>query len=212
MDNINIKDKKLIYHLTSIENLDSIIKNGLQPRNNISPDVDIADSEIIDKRKNINDINLLEYVPFHFFINNPFDGIVKKNNKDINFVYICVRRDIAKDKGFKIIPIHPLSNDISTKFPEIIYDYNKGFDLIDWDTMETREYGNQNCKNICLAECLYYGTMPIDYIFSIVVKDDESYKKVDEILKSNNILNLFDKKYIRNDNIDIFLDIENSWF
>ena len=78
--------------------------------------------------------------------------------------------------------------------------------------METREYNNQNCKNICLAECLYYGTMTINYIFSIVVKDDESYKKVDEILKLNNILNSSGNKYIRDDDIHIFLDIENTWF
>ena len=208
----NIKNGKLIYHLTSIKNLDSIIKNGIQPRNSINPNIDIADSEIIDKRQNVNDINLLEYVPFHFFINNPFDGAVKKYHINKNFVYICVRRCIAKEKGFKIIPIHPLSNDILTKFPKIIYDYNEGFNLIDWDIMETREYNNQNCKNICLAECLYYGTMTINYIFSIVVKDDESYKKVDEILKLNNILNSSGNKYIRDDDIHIFLDIENTWF
>lgn len=213
MDKIKIKDKKFIYHLTSIENLNDIIRNGLQPRNNINPNVDIADSEIIDRRRNINGINLLEYVPFHFFVNNPFDGAVKKSNIDENFIYICVCRNIAKDKGFKIIPMHPLSNEISINFPEIIYNYNEGFELIDWNTMEKREYGNQNCKHICLAECLYYGTMPIDYIFSITVKDYENYKKVDEILKSNNILNSFDNnKYIRDNNINIFLDINNYWF
>lgn len=192
----NIKNGKLIYHLTSIENLDSIIKNGLQPRNSINPNIDIADSEIIDKRQNVNDINLLEYVPFHFFINNPFDNAVKKRNKDKNFIYICVRRDIAKEKDFKIIPVHPISNYI-TNFQKVVYNYEEGIDLIDWNTMEKRDYDNDYCKKVCSAECLYHGVMPIDYIYFIAVKDENSKNIIDKI---------------NNNRYNFYVNINEKWF
>ena len=49
----SIKNGKLLYHLTSIEHLDSILRNGLLPRNMVFPNIefnDIADKEIILER------------------------------------------------------------------------------------------------------------------------------------------------------------------
>lgn len=72
-----IKDGKLLYHLTKLKNLDSIIKNGLLSRNElISKNIDfsdVANKDIIEKRKNIND-----YIPFHFHQDSAFDVYVKK--------------------------------------------------------------------------------------------------------------------------------------
>jgi RNA:NAD 2'-phosphotransferase (TPT1/KptA family) len=48
---INPKEGKLLYHLTSIDNLPNIIQEGLKPRSNLSKFVDIADMEIIGHRK-----------------------------------------------------------------------------------------------------------------------------------------------------------------
>lgn len=57
-----IKNGKLIYHLTDFTNLESILEKGLMPRSKLNGNfVDIADSEIISKRKWLD-----EYVLFHF--------------------------------------------------------------------------------------------------------------------------------------------------
>jgi len=68
-----IKDQKLLYHLTDINNIPFILKNGLIPRAELNGFVDIADSDIIESREGL---GLEKHVPFHFFANSPFDGRV----------------------------------------------------------------------------------------------------------------------------------------
>ncbi|GAO96984.1 hypothetical protein PSA5_29715 [Pseudomonas syringae pv. actinidiae] len=45
----NIKEQKLLYHLTSLENLDGIFQEGLKPRSDLTVFADVADSEILKK-------------------------------------------------------------------------------------------------------------------------------------------------------------------
>ncbi|GMO15559.1 MAG: hypothetical protein Pg6A_01710 [Termitinemataceae bacterium] len=88
-----VSDGKMIYHLTALDNIESIIRHGLLCRENINPITDVADQEIIEKRRVM---GLLSYVPFHFFVKNPFDGAVIKNHFDTKFVYLSVYRSDAK--------------------------------------------------------------------------------------------------------------------
>lgn len=74
---------KLIYHITSIDNLPSILKFGLLSRKCLLQNrdihfTDIADPEILNKRERYKEA-LSQYVLFHFFAKNPFDGAVCKN-------------------------------------------------------------------------------------------------------------------------------------
>ena len=66
----DIKEQKLLYHLTSIENLSSIFQNGLRSRAHLDAFADVADTEILRKRQAL---ELERYVPFHWFAANPFD-------------------------------------------------------------------------------------------------------------------------------------------
>ncbi len=56
----NIKDQKLLYHLTSAENLDGIFREGLKPRAALTNFIDIADSEIL---KNAKPLSLIAMCP-----------------------------------------------------------------------------------------------------------------------------------------------------
>ncbi len=58
-----IREQKLLYHLTSIENLSSIFHNGLRPRAQLDTLADVADAQILSKRKTL---GLERYVPFHW--------------------------------------------------------------------------------------------------------------------------------------------------
>lgn len=49
----NIRDQKLLYHLTSLENLGSILRNGLKPRAQLREFEDVADAEILRKRRGL---------------------------------------------------------------------------------------------------------------------------------------------------------------
>ena len=62
-----VKTGKLLYHLTKLSNLESIIQFGMLPRSIIIEKEmefgDIADGSIISKRK---ELGLDKYTPFHF--------------------------------------------------------------------------------------------------------------------------------------------------
>lgn len=145
-DNKSIKDQFFVYHLTSVENLDGIFKEGLKPRASLADFTDVADSEILKKRKAL---KLDTYVPFHWFAANPFDGRVQLDRPKSKFVLISVYRSFAKDNGWMIIPNHPLADDSIQ-----LLDYDAGYQKINWTLMDTRAYQNAECKSVCMAECL----------------------------------------------------------
>lgn len=143
---MSIRDQKLLYHLTALNNLESILKNNLLPRSDILDFDDVAEPDIISFRQN-NGLN--QYVPFHFFAKNPFDGRVQKDNKGKDFIYICVSREFARTNLFKIIPLHPKSMN-----PLQLLDYEEGIEQIDWTVMNTRKYLDDYCRHVCMAESL----------------------------------------------------------
>lgn len=164
------KNKKLIYHLTALKNIPSILEKGLLPRNQLVSFLDVADTEIIQKRRGL---SLEGHVPFHWFVNNPFDGIVQKTHKETPFALIAVRRDLAARENWKILPRHPLANS------EIeLLDYAVGFEAIDWETMNQRDYHDPNCKSVCMAECLAPGAVPVSQFFAIYVRNEAFERKI----------------------------------
>lgn len=176
------KDGKLIYHLTSIDNLESILQNGLLSRNEVEKFVDVADQEIIEHRENE---GLNDYVPFHFFGANPFDGAVQKAHPDRKFIFITLQRKYARAQKFKILPQHPLSLDDCT-----LMDFDDGMNAIDWEKMAERDYTDNECKEICMAECLTENSVSASDFFSIIVSDEDTKRDVikmrDEIIGTNN--------------------------
>ena len=184
---MNIQEGKLLYHLTDIRNIRKIIEKGLLSRSSLESRglvfTDVADEEILDFRR-MHNLNC--FVPFHFFAKNPFDGRVQIDNPDIEFVYICIKRSVARHMGFQIIPRHPLN-----MVPFIIYDYEDGFNNIDWATMENRDYADYECKEICMAESIYLGDLGNDSFFSINVISERSKKYVEDLLDDYGITNIY---------------------
>ena len=74
-------------------------------------------------------------------------------------MYIAIKRIYAANNGFKIIPKHPMSHDM--KYAPNIYDYAEGMKNIDWDAMNRRDYRDEYCKNVCMAECVFDGVIDI---------------------------------------------------
>jgi hypothetical protein len=177
MPAINARDGKLLYHLTALDNLPSIIENGLLPRsvllNNNVPFCDVANSAIIFERQDLD-----KYTPFHFHPRTPFDYAVKLNNPNISFVYLCLQRDIAKDNDFLILPQHPLS----TLKPQL-YNYEEGFSLIDWDAMAQSSSFSSTAHSTHMAECLTEKPIPVNCIQQIGVKDEQTKYIVEEMLQ-----------------------------
>lgn len=168
----DIKDQKLLYHLTHIDNISPILKGGLKPRAQLEKFEDIADQEIIDGRRGL---ELESYVPFHWFARNPFDGRVQTDRPDDFFVLITVRRELAAKQNWKIIPRHPLA------VGEIqLLDYEEGFEAIDWELMNKRDYHDPDSKSVCMAECLSPKIVSPNSFYNIFVYCDESAAYVEK--------------------------------
>lgn len=173
-----VKEGKLLYHVTALENMESILTEGILSRVDVNNkrilQKDVADSEIIQKRKSL---DILQYVPFHFFEKTPFTGTVFNNHTDTTFCTITIRRDFARRNNFKICTAHPLS-----KNPEAeVFDYDEGFAAIDWESLEKRDYHNERSKNVCMAECLAISPVKPKDFNSICVPTEGIKSKIKEL-------------------------------
>lgn len=177
------KTGMLLYHLTKLENLESIIVNGLVPRRALLDSGalfnDVADPGIIDKRTQL---GLDIYTPFHFHPYSSFDVAVKSKYSDEEFIYICITRENARFNQFKVLPKHPLSIDECT-----LLDYDDGFNQIDWEVMVQRGLTDDYAKQVKIAECLTEKRVPVNLFKSIAVKNAETKQKVEDMLRANNI-------------------------
>lgn len=184
---MSVKNGKLIYHLVPLDSLESIIRYGLRSRDDLKEIginfIDTADQEILHEREML---GLSQYIPFHFHIHTAYDTAVKNKNIQRTFIYICLHRDFARNNGFKILPIHPASNEQ----PEL-YEYDDGFEAIDWQTMELKIPEAQSCgidlryhKQVRMAECLAISPISVEFIQSIIVPDEETRDYVLSLFES----------------------------
>lgn len=180
MGKTRTEDGQLLYHLTALRNLDSIIQYGLLPRSQLIQNgmcfEDVADPSIIDKRSVL---NLDRYVPFHFHPYSSYDVAVKNSHHE-EFIYICIYRTYARRMGFLVLPMHPLS--VTDHFELLPYD--EGIKQIDWDAMEQSATLSPYHKSVHMAECLTDQPVPVNGFFAIYVRNEDVQKIVQEKLKS----------------------------
>ena len=197
------REGQLLYHFTNILNLESILQYGLMPREKVNCDfVDIADSKIIDYRK---ELGLLKFVPFHFFAPSPFVGAVQTAYPDEIFIHICIKREYARKNNFQILPSHPLSHNLKAINEIQLFSYREGINQINWDLMAERDYYNDECRCVCLAECLTDKTIKYPDFHCIFVQDENS---------KDFVLAIFSHIMGHNHNKrkDFFIDIEDWCF
>ena len=171
---------KLLYHITHIDNMPSILKNGLVSRSELTSNLgwnfkDIADHEILSKRELYKNA-LSKYVLFHFYPKNPFDGSVCRRFGSENMVLITISRELHKRNDFKIIPSHPLDKDQ----PDI-YPYEEGISRIRWDILdmnENRDYHDPEIRKACMAECVMDYTIPPEAFAIVFVSCENTKNKI----------------------------------
>lgn len=179
----SVQSGKLLYHLTGLKNMESIIENGLLPRYYLKTNQcsfeDIADPHIISKRT---ELGLDRYNPFHFHPYSAFDVAVKNKHSNEIFVYICIKRALAEFNHFKILIKHPLSQSDC-----ILYDYNEGINKIDWETMKKVGTTDEYSKNVKMAECLTEQRIPAELFQCVYVPDTNTKNIVEDLFKKNGI-------------------------
>lgn len=179
-----VKEGKSLYHLTKLDNLDSILENGLISRKRVNDNnidfSDVANPDIIEKRLCL---GLEEYVPFHFHPYSSFDVKVKNTYFDEEFVYICITRELARYNRFKILPIHPLAKDQAYS----LYEYDEGFSKIDWKVMQTKGLDDDYSKHVKMAECLTELIVPFKCFHCICVRNEEIKRIVEEKIEKHGL-------------------------
>lgn len=105
-----------LHHITHIDNLESILKNGLKSRNELLSNTDIdfedtADPDIIQKRGIFNN-----YIPFHSdWIQNshgiPYNYVICNKHGYDNMIFLYINPEKASKKYLmKYFLYHPISN------------------------------------------------------------------------------------------------------
>ncbi len=175
------KTQNLLYHLTKLSNLESIVKYGMLPRRRVQEQGlhfgDIADSEIISKRQ---ELGLDSYTPFHFHPYSAFDVAVKHKYADEDMIYLCITRRKAHNENYKILLQHPLSESDCQ-----LYNYEDGFERIDWVTLQEKNRTDNYARQVKMAECLTDNTIHIEEFFCIYVKSERVKNEVIKILRDN---------------------------
>lgn len=179
-----VREKKLLYHLTRVDNMKSIINDGLLPRKYLLEQgmifEDVADPQIIDKRE---ELGLDKYTPFHFHPYSAFDVAVKNTYSTEKFAYICIKRALAQFNNFKILIKHPLSQQEC-----VLYDYIEGMNNIDWETMETVGAVDEYSRNVKMAECLTDKCIPADLFQCVYVPDEKTKLYIERLFQNKGIM------------------------
>lgn len=177
------KTQKLLYHLTELDNLDSILKYGLLPRKLILEHsirfIDVADANIIEKRT---ELGLDGFTPFHFHPYSAFDVAVKHAHNPQEMIYICITRELARLNNFSILPQHPLSGEAFE-----LFSYDEGFNKIDWDTLMEKNRADAYAKEVKMAECLTDLVVPPNCFQCIYVPSEEIKRSVTDKLEKHGI-------------------------
>lgn len=121
----NIRDKKLLYHLVKLEDMEQIIKAGLT-----------AQEQIGEKK----------YVGFAFHAYDSCEVKKQRQNPDTAYVYLCVTREYAAAQGYQIITGQPQDGELHT------YSYAEGISKVDWKALEEQPEADTQLTVRCVTE------------------------------------------------------------
>lgn len=182
---------RFFYHFTHIDNLSSIISNGLLCTNlkneaGISH-VNIASDSIQERRSSMAVScgpkgNVHDYVPFYFCSVNPmFLSLVNSKNVDQNDIVILA------------VPIEKLLADnvvftdasANTSEPPNFYSNPADLTSLNWPEIDSQKWGcaSDIKRHQKMAEVLVHKIVTLDYFKYIIVYNEATKKKVVEIFK-----------------------------
>lgn len=209
IDKLNKKDakrsncifqpKKLsrLYHITTLENLSSIIQSGIMSRNlierlNITPDF-ISNSEIMDNRKTVfveQDKNLHHYANTYFQPRNSMlYSLVKEQSKTI--IVIEVNLDLFSP-GIFVSDGNAVNSQLISSSDPNYHDYLVKFEE---KVVNTSEFSG-TVKRQVMAECLVPDIIESKYVKSVHIHvEDNTKMRIQKILQSSEI-DLIDDPYM----------------
>lgn len=200
---INIKilnDLKInaFYHMTHINNLDSIIRNGLYPHNNTYKKTDISNVDVNDRRVRLEPIyhkQIHSYVPFYL---NPRNAMLYRNQKKFgNSIVILQFKNSLIDINNSIITNANASADNTLFTSNVNHLNDQNFiNLSNVFADSWNNYGNPNyqIKQTMMAELLIPIVVKNNYIEKIICMDFQMKKFIDSNIYTNGINVVVDRE------------------
>lgn len=191
---IEHKDR-YFFHFTHLENLESIVQNGLLSTNRKDilgiKHTNIA-SETIQHRRSVMDVScppngkVHDYVPFYFTTINPMLlGLLNRKNIDQPLiVYLAV--PITKLMEDNVVFTDASAN---TKEPPNFFNNPCDLDKLDWKAIDTKGWGcsDDDERHRRMSEVLVYDTVPIQWIEAIIVYNDIAKNEAVKIFNESKI-------------------------
>ncbi len=176
----------VVCHMTSINNLESIIATGkLLCKNALSKNkvtyVDVANQEVQDKRARVTVTlgpggNLHNYVPFYFWGQTPMLFVNRDRQHDIIFFATTTKTVAESGANFVFTDRHAVVS--YAKF----YNNLEELTCLDWQTIKSKYWGNDENdparKEKKQAEFLVHESVPWDLIKGIAVLDEKAKEAV----------------------------------
>lgn len=175
-----------LYHLTHIDHVQTIFKDGLLSHNNAHErglvQHDISNPSVQDQRaiRFIGKRPLHDYVPLYFNPRNAmlFDVFKNRTLKDI--VLLRLSRKLMLQKGVWFTDGNA-AND-----PTLFYNKLEDLDKLDWDCIRARYWNDyEDGKRKCMAEILVPDKISENYIkrkSHLFVENQESRNRIEAIL------------------------------
>lgn len=186
---------KYFYHFTHLENIESILENGLLSTNKknerIIAHIDLA-NENIQLRRSEMEVpcepkgTIHDYVPFYFTGRNPMLlGVLNRKNIDQPLVvYIAVSIE-------KIVEDNVIFTDASanTAIPPNFYTNPDDLKHLSWDLINSKKW-SENDKNKLhkrMAEVLIKDNMPINWINAYHVYNDMAKDEIEKLYENHGL-------------------------
>lgn len=177
---------RFFYHFTHIDNLNSIIQNGLLSTNTKKEykikHFDVANESIQHRRSEMRVTvgprgTVHDYVPFYFasrsmmllsLINNKI-----VDQREIVFISISVQKILHEDVIFT-------DASANTNLPPNFYENPKDLCKLNWELIDSQKWGRGTNEELHarMAEVLIYQEVPVDWIDSFIVFDEEIENRI----------------------------------
>lgn len=196
-------EEKLLYHITDINNLESILQHGGLLAVNVVNQKGVEYENIahnnIQDRRSIKIVplpphgNLHDYVPFYFASKSPmlyaiYKGQVEGYDKGQDqIIYLITRTDIIHNAVLDYVFTDGHAVMGFTDYFKNLEDLDK----IDWEVMDTRFWfdteEDPDRKRRRQAEFLVHNVVPINALLGFAVKNEDMKQKVEEVINKYNI-------------------------
>lgn len=181
---------RYFYHFTHVDNIESIIENGLLCTNEKERlginHLNVANNGIQNRRDHMSVTcepygTVHDYVPFYFGSKSlMLLAVINKKIVDQKLmVYMCISIDKLEENN--VIFTDRAAN---ANIPPNFYQNPKDLDQLNWNLIDSNRWREEiEDKPFRMAEVLVYKAVPIDWIECYIVFDEKCKKKIKDIYK-----------------------------